>query len=252
MLYLWGRWKKVHVRQKLLQLVYTDALLAFKGEGLPGLNSICAQERQSFEKKVSITDLAADAGHAAVSLQVSRGIHTCGVLFSTMQVGLRKIHEGFCFPPCSMPKSQKKRKLWKNSEAVFFQASHTMWLSATCKNTYCASCTDPIHLHLVPPCPTSSVLLSSCPLQGMKVQRSQSITHHKWYICHLLLRRNGGTSGVNLPHSLLWENYSGPFFFPLEKHRHKMQLSLNPTSYCNARNCGHQGILIFLPFYSDT
>lgn len=150
-------------------------------------------------------DLATDAGHAVVSLQAIRGIHACGVLFSIMlQGGLLKIYEEFCFPPCSMPKKQKKRE---SSEKTVRQCfSRLAILSPTCKNTYCASCTEPIHLHLVPPPQSLWVvfLLHHVPtVQGTKVQHSQSITHHKWYICHLLLCRNGGTSEVNLPHSLL-------------------------------------------------
>lgn len=109
--------------------------------------------------------------------------------------------------------------------------------------------------HPLPSCSTSSFLVGSFSpchiptLQGTKMQHSQSITHYKWYICYF----------VELE-ELLGLNFCIPYcekntlvhFFPLEKHRHKMQLILRPMSYCNSRNCKHWGIFSFLPFYSDT
>lgn len=155
MLYLWGWWKKVHIRQKLPQLAYTDALLASKEEGLSVLNSLCVPERRSFERKVWITDMATDAGYAVVSLQVSRGIHAHSVLFSTMlQTGLRKIYEQFCLPPCSMPKNQKKRKLWKNRQ-------HFARLAILC-DVFQLVKTRTVHPVLNPSTSTLSHLLSPC------------------------------------------------------------------------------------------
>lgn len=127
-----------------------------QGEGAVSAELPLCPKGQSFERKVWITDVATDAGHAVVSLQVRRGIHAHSVLFSTMlQVGLHKIYEQLCSPLCSMPKNQKKKsKFWKNRQ-------HFARLAVLCEFSQPVK-TRTVHPALNPSTSTSSHLPSPC------------------------------------------------------------------------------------------
>lgn len=67
-------------KKTMLQLAYSDALLASKSKQLKILKSLHAQGRRWFEKNVWITKLATDAGCAVIALQFNREICLqCGI-----------------------------------------------------------------------------------------------------------------------------------------------------------------------------
>lgn len=103
------------------------------------------------------------------------------MLFSTMlQVELHKIYDGSCFPPCSMPKSQKRESSEKNSWAAFIFPGwpYYVTLPNLLKDVLCI-----LHwTHPLLPCPTSSVLVGSFyppPRSCTAGYKSATLTEHR-------------------------------------------------------------------------
>lgn len=130
----------------------------------------------------------------------------------------------FFFPPIFCKhKSQKKKKKekdpWKVTIKKYFPRLALPWGLPQLVKRHAGHPEQnfsflPFSIHIPQSLWAASLLSHVHTLQGRNTQCLQSITHQKWYLCHLPLCRTRGISVVYLLHYLLWENCSGPWFSP--------------------------------------